>query len=51
MLLVRGSISGKINSLINLISQPPDIDKIYIYTKDPFEAKYQVSIKNLKILE
>ena len=28
------------NALFNLISQQPDIDKIYFYAKDPFEAKY-----------
>ena len=34
----------KKNSLINLISHQPDIDKIYLYAKDPYEAKYQFSI-------
>ena len=35
----------KTNSLFNLINQQPDIDKIYLYTKDPYEAKrYQVLI-------
>ena len=24
----------------NLISQQPDIDKIYLHAKDPYEAKY-----------
>ena len=33
----------KKNSLINLISHQPDIDKIYLYAKDPYEAKYQFS--------
>ena len=36
-----GSGSGKTNSLLNLISNQPDIDKIYLYAKDPYEAKYQ----------
>ena len=31
----------KTNSLISLISHQPDIDKIYLYAKDPYEAKYQ----------
>ena len=35
ILIIRGSESRKINSLFNLISQQPDIDKIYSYTKDP----------------
>ena len=26
---------------LNLISEEPNIDKIYLYTKDPYEAKYQ----------
>ena len=29
------SIHAKINSLFNLISHQPDIEKIYSYTKDP----------------
>ena len=39
-----GSGSGKTNSLFDLISQQPDIDKIYLYNKDPYEAKYQFLI-------
>ena len=39
-----GSGSGKTNSLFNLINQQPDIDKIYLYAKDPYEAKYQFLI-------
>ena len=34
----------KKNSLFNLINQEPDTDKIYLYTKDPYEAKYQLLI-------
>ena len=26
---------------MNLIGNQPDIDKIYLYAKDPYEAKYQ----------
>ena len=29
---------------MNLINNEPDIDKIYLYAKDPFEAKYQYVI-------
>ena len=36
----------KNNSLFNLINQQPDIDKIYLYAKDPYEAKYQFLINN-----
>ena len=44
ILIIGGSGSGKTNSLFNLISQQRDIDKIYLYTKDPYEAKYQFLI-------
>ena len=40
--IIGGSGSGKTNSLFNLIYQQLDIDKIYSYAKDPYEAKYQV---------
>ena len=31
-------------ALLNFISNEPDIDKIYLYAKDPYETKYQFSI-------
>ena len=34
VLIIGGSGSGK-NVLLNLINQQPDIDKSYLYTKDP----------------
>ena len=46
--MIGGSESGKTNSLFNLINHPPDIDKIYLYAKDLFEAKYQFLIKKWK---
>ena len=30
--------------LLNLTENQPDIDKIYLYAKDPYEAKYQYLI-------
>ena len=45
ILIIGGSGSGKTNSLFNLINEEPDIDKIYLYAKDPYEAKYQFLIK------
>ena len=39
-----GSGSGKTNALLNLINNQPDIDKIYLYAKDPYEAKYKYLI-------
>ena len=44
ILIVGGSGSGKTNALLNLINNQPDIDKIYLYVKDPYEAKYQYLI-------
>ena len=44
ILIIGGSGSGKTNSLFNLISQQPDIDKIYLNGKDLFETKYQFLI-------
>ena len=44
-LTIGGSGSGKTNALLNLISNQPDIDKIYLYVKNPYEAKYQYVIK------
>ena len=44
ILIVGGSGSGKTNALLNLINNQPDIDKIYLYAKDPCEAKYQYLI-------
>ena len=40
-----GFHSGKTNSSFNLINHQSDIDKIYLHAKDPFEAKFQFSIK------
>ena len=44
ILIVGGSGSGKTNALLNLINNQSDIDKIYLYAKDPYEAKYQYLI-------
>ena len=38
ILIVVGSGSGRTNALLNLISHQPDIDKIYLYAKDPYEV-------------
>ena len=39
ILITGGSGSGQTNALFNLISNQPDIDKIYLYAKDLYEAK------------
>ena len=41
IIIIGGSGSGKTNALLNLINNQSDIDKIYLYAKDPYEAKYQ----------
>ena len=49
ILITAGSGSGKTNALFNLISQEKDVAKIYLYAKDPYEAKYQLLITNTEI--
>ena len=44
ILILGGSGSGKTDALLNLINNRLDIDKIYLYAKDPYEAKYQYLI-------
>ena len=44
-LIIEISGSGKTNVLLNSINNQLDIDKIYLYAKDPCEAKYQLLIK------
>ena len=44
ILIIGGSGSGKTNALLNLINNQTDIDKIYLYAKDPYEKKYQYLI-------
>ena len=44
ILIVGGSGSGKTNALLNLINNQQGIDKIYLYVKDPYEAKHQYFI-------
>ena len=42
-MIISASGSGKTNVLLNLIkNQQPDIDKMYLYPKDPFKPKYQL---------
>ena len=40
ILIIGSSGSGKTNALFNSINNQPDIDKINLYAKDPYEAKY-----------
>ena len=48
ILIIGDSRSGKNNVLLNLISHQPDIDKFFLYAKDPYEAKYQLLINKCK---
>ena len=41
IIIIRGSESGTVNLLFNLISHQPDIDKTYLFGKGPYEAKHQ----------
>ena len=45
ILIIGSSGLGKTNTLLNLINNQPDIDKIYLYAKDPNEKKNQYLIK------
>ena len=49
ILIIIGIESGKTNSLFHLINEQPDIDKIYLYAVDSYEAKYQFLIKKGKV--
>ena len=44
ILIIGGSGSWKANTLLNLVNNHPDTDKIYLYAKDPYGAKYQLLI-------
>ena len=41
--LVGGSGSVKTNSFINLLTHQPDINKVYLYAKSPYELKYIIT--------
>ena len=45
ILIIGGSGSGKTNTLLNLINEQNDIDKIYLYARDLNEPKYKILIK------
>ena len=44
VLIVGGSGSEKTNAFLNLINNQSDIEKIYLYAKDPYKAKYHFLI-------
>ena len=44
-MIIDGSGSGKTNTLINLINEQNDIDKIYLYAEDLIQPNYEYLIK------
>ena len=46
ILIAGGSGSRKTNTLLNLINSEPDLDKTYLYSRDPYKAKYQLLIND-----
>ena len=50
ILIIVGSGSGKTNALLNLKNNQPDIDKIYLYAIDPYEAKYHYLLNKREIV-
>ena len=48
ILIIGSSGTGKTNTLLNLINEQNDIDKIYLYARDLNKPKYKISIKQCK---
>ena len=46
--IIGGSGSGKTNTLLNLINEQNDIDKICLYARDLNKPKYKILIKKRK---
>ena len=44
-MIIGGSGSGKTNTLLNLINEQHDIDKIYLYARDLSKPKYELLIE------
>ena len=47
-LIIGGSGSEKTNTLLNLVNEQNDIDKIYLYARDLNEPKYKILNKKRK---
>ena len=45
IMIIGGSGSGKTNTLINLINEQNNIDKIYLYARDLSQPKYEYLVK------
>ena len=48
ILIIGGSRSGKTNTLLNLINEQNNVDKVYLYARDLNEPKYKILIKKCK---
>ena len=44
ILIAESSRSGKVNAILGQINYEPNINKICLYSKDPYENKYQFLI-------
>ena len=44
-LIIGGSGGGKTNTLLNLINEEHDIDKIYLHARDLNKPKYEMLMK------
>ena len=49
ILIIAGSGSRKTNAILNLINHEPNADKISLYAKDIYQAKYQLLINKREI--
>ena len=49
ILIIGGSWSRKRNTLLNLINEQKDINKIYLYVRNLNEPKYKILIEKCKI--
>ena len=45
ILIIGASGSGQTNALLNSLNRQPDINKIELYAKDQYKAKYNFLIK------
>ena len=42
---------GKTFALLDLTNNQPDLDKIYLYAKDPYETKYKFLINKKNMMK
>ena len=49
ILITGGAGSVKGDTLLNLVSYQPDVDKIQLYAKNTYDEKYQQLIKKEKV--